>query len=132
MSILLLILLDINLISALRRLLLDFLIGRRNRKSMEKIHAAQPSKQRLTLSYIKPYLVSHVKQFDHFHKLYLVVFYSLIPQYVLALICYLLYFLLTTKSIYLIVGFILLKFILFMYVRFQFDDLWRSKYRKKK
>ena len=132
MSILLLILLDINLISALRRLLLDFLIGVRNRKSMEKIHATQSHKQKLTLSYIKPYLVVYSKQFEVFHKLYLTILYSLIPQYILALICYLLYFLLNAKSIYFIIGLILIKFLLFVYVRFQFDDLWRSKYRKKK
>ena len=58
------ILMDSVVITDLRRLLLDFLIGARNRKSIRKIHKQQPLKERVTLSYIKSYLKQYQSVFQ--------------------------------------------------------------------
>ena len=81
-----LILLDIDLITDLRWILLDFLIGARNRKSIRKIHKKQPLKERITLSYIKSYLKKYqpyVTDFKLIHTIYIVYLSILIPQYIL-------------------------------------------------
>ena len=64
----------------LRELLRDFLIGARNRKSMQKIHAQQSLWQRITLGYIFPYLKRYHRDFRFFRGLYLAELLSLLPQ----------------------------------------------------
>ena len=64
----------------LRELLRDFLIGARNRKSMQKIHAQQSLRQRITLGYIFPYLKRYHRDFRFFRGLYLAELLSLLPQ----------------------------------------------------
>ena len=77
------ILMDRVLITDLRRLLLDFLIGARNRKSIRKIHKQQPLKERVTLSYIKSYLKEYQSDFKLYHTIYLIYLIFLVPQYIL-------------------------------------------------
>ena len=76
------IMLDIIVISDARRLLLDFLIGERNRKNAKKIHAEQSFSDRVKMGYILPMLKKYTRTFRKYHILYLVILYSLIPQYI--------------------------------------------------
>ena len=77
----LMVMLDIMIISDARHLLLDFLIGQRNRKNAMRIHSEQSLKDRLHMGYIQPMLKKHQNIFKKYHMLYLVVLYSLVPQY---------------------------------------------------
>ena len=78
----LIVLIDVIIISDARHLLLDFLIGQRNRKNAMKIHSEQTFKNRVHMGYIHPMLKKYQKTFKKYHVLYLVVLYSLVPQYV--------------------------------------------------
>ena len=72
---------DLIIISDARRLLLDFLIGQRNRKRAMEIHSEQPFKSRVNMGYIHPMLKNHQSTFKNYHTLYLAILYSLVPQY---------------------------------------------------
>ena len=78
----LMIMLDKVVISDARRLLLDFLIGERNRKNAKKIHAEQNFSDRVKMGYILSILKKYTRTFRKYHILYLVILYSLIPQYI--------------------------------------------------
>ena len=78
----LMIMLDKVVISDARRLLLDFLIGERNRKNAKKIHEEQSFSDRVKMGYILPMLKKYTGTFQKYHILYLVILYSLIPQYI--------------------------------------------------
>ena len=78
----LMIMLDKVVISDARRLLLDFLIGERNRKNAKMIHAEQSFSDRVKMGYILPMLKKYTRTFRKYHILYLVILYSLIPQYI--------------------------------------------------
>ena len=78
----LMIMLDKCVISDARRLLLDFLIGQRNRKHAKAIHAEQRFKDRVQMGYIQPMLKKYTIAFKRYHTLYLIILYSLIPQYI--------------------------------------------------
>ena len=78
----LMIVLDKVVISDARRLLLDFLIGERNRKNAKKIHAEQSFSDRVKMGYILPMLKKYTRTFRKCHILYLVILVSLIPQYI--------------------------------------------------
>ena len=78
----LMIMLDIIVISDARRLLLDFLIGERNRKNAKRIHAEQSFSDRMKMGYILPMLKKYTGVFRKYHILYLIILYSLIPQYI--------------------------------------------------
>ena len=78
----LMIMLDKVVISDALRLLLDFLIGERNRKNAIKIHAEQSFSDRVKMGYILPMLKKYTGTFRKYHILYLVILYSLIPQYI--------------------------------------------------
>ena len=77
---------DIIIISSARRHLLDFLIGRKNKKSARKIHSEQTFKNRINMGYIYPMLKKYQKTFKKFHTLYLSILYSLIPQYIVGVL----------------------------------------------
>ena len=77
----LLVLFDIIIISDARRILLDFLIGRRNRKNAMRIHSEQTFGNRVHMGYIHPMLKRYQNIFKIYHKLYLAILYSLVPQY---------------------------------------------------
>ena len=78
----LMIILDKVVISDARRLLLDFLVGQRNRKNAKKIHAEQSFSDRMKMGYIQPMLKKYAGTFKKYHILYLVILYSLVPQYI--------------------------------------------------
>ena len=78
----LMIMLDKVVISDARRLLLDFLIGQRNRKNAKKVHVEQSFSDRVKMGYILPMLKKYTGTFQKYHILYLVILYSLIPQYI--------------------------------------------------
>ena len=78
----LMIMMDKVVISDARRLLLDFLIGERNRTNAKKIHAEQSFSNRVKMGYILPMLKKYTGTFRKYHFLYLVILYSLIPQYI--------------------------------------------------
>ena len=124
-----LLMLDVLNIKALKRLLLDFLIGTRNRKSAMRIHLSQPPEQRKTMAYIKPLLKDNAKAFVAFHRLYLVVRYTIIPQYAILIILNILWF---KESVYPLGVCILVKIVLATFLRLQVDGVMRSKYRKGK
>ena len=48
------VLFDVLIVSDARRLLLDFLIGQRNRKNARKIHSEQSFKNKIHMGYIQP------------------------------------------------------------------------------
>ena len=79
--------LDILNLSDARKLLLDFLIGQRNRKNAMKIHSEQRFKDRINMGYIYPMLKKHKPIFRKYHMLYLVMLSSIIPQYVSLILC---------------------------------------------
>lgn len=122
------VILDYITISSLRSFLIDFLIGRRNRKSAHTIHSQQPLKERITLSYIKPFLKHYIAEFKFHHRIYMVVIYTIIPQYFSLLLCG---FIWGIKSIYLLGCFASLKFIICLVIRLQTDSNRISIYRKK-
>ena len=76
------VLFDVIIVSDARCLLLDFLIGQRNRKNAKKIHLEQSFKNRIHMGYIQPMLSKNKESFKKYHVLYLAVIYSLIPQYI--------------------------------------------------
>ena len=121
-------LIDWTVISALRSLLLDFLIGRRNLKSAKRIHAEQPFIQRVSMGYIKGMLKNYVRDFVAYRTLYLIILYTLIPQYVAVIVCNIC---LGYKSFYVVVAFAAIKLIIEIFLRFQVDAQRMSKYRKK-
>ena len=84
----LIIMLDIIVISDARRLLLDFLVGARNRKNAKRIHAEQSFSDRVKMGYIQPMLKKYTGTFKKYHILYLVILYSLIPQYLTIVLCH--------------------------------------------
>ena len=79
---LVIVLFDVRIVSDARRLLLDFLIGQRNRKNAKKIHSEQSFKDKIHMGYILPMLAKNKESFKKYHVLYLAVIYSLIPQYI--------------------------------------------------
>ena len=76
------VLFDVLIVSDARRLLLDFLIGQRNRKNARKIHSEQSFKNKIHMGYIQPMLKKNKEAFRKYHILYLAIIYSLIPQYI--------------------------------------------------
>ena len=82
------ILMDIVIICDARRLLLDFLIGQRNRKNAEKIHAEQNFLDRVSMGYIQPMLKKYGSAFRKYRVLYLVYLCSMLPQYVIIILCH--------------------------------------------
>ena len=86
LTLILLIFCDWMAVSDGRRLLYDFLIGAGNRQSAARRRAEQTRRNRFLMGYIRQYLKRRQKEFDRFHKLYLLHLITLIPQYVLVVI----------------------------------------------
>lgn len=81
------------IINCLRRILRDMYFGNYGHKSAQKereLYHQQSLKNRITLSYIKPYLVRRYSvDFDYYHKFYTIYCYSIITSYIVcALIGY--------------------------------------------
>lgn len=120
---------DSLVISTYRDFLFDFLIGQRNRKSARKIRQAQPRKERVTLSFILGHLTRYKKEFRFYQRIYMGELYSLLPQYLIVLVCN---FLLWERSVYVTGVFVALKTIMLLLVRLQTDSSRRSVYRRGK
>lgn len=124
-----LLLADAIAVDILRQFLRDFLIGQRNPKSARKIYEAQSPKDRFTLGFIKNHLTRYQKDFKIYHGIYMAELYSLIPQFIIIILCNIL---LWEKSIYVTGGFIAVKMFLFAAIRVQMDSSMRSIYRRGK
>lgn len=124
-----LLVIDSLVISIYRDFLFDFLIGQRNRKSARKIRQAQPRKERITLSFILGHLTRYKKEFRFYQRIYMGELYSLVPQYLIVLVCN---FLLWERSLYVTGGFAVFKILLLLVVRLQTDSSHRSVYRRGK
>ncbi len=123
-----LLLIDTLVICNLRRFLLDFLIGCRNKKVALRIHKEQAMWERLTLSYMEPYLKRYVQPYKKFQSLYARVLYTLVPQYFILLICN---FCIKEKSLYVLAMFVIIKLVVDVVVRSHQDASLVSIYRKK-
>lgn len=120
--------LDFVTIADLRKFLLDFLYVKKSKKNISQIYYAQSTGQRITLSFIKQYLKKYVREFSFFHRLYLTVLYTLVPQYIVIILSN--YFL-GLKSIYILCCFAFLKLVVCVLVRINVDSNRVSIYREK-
>lgn len=129
--ILIVLLTDILNVYAIRRLLLDFLIGARNRKNAYTIHEQQTAKDRITLSYIEPLLKKRKQEFLYFYKFYRVLLWFIMLQLVILIIIIGVF---QTEKISRIILCIsaAINFVIFIILRAQFDASWVSQYAKKK
>lgn len=77
-----------QIIECLRRILRDMYIGNYGRKSVQKekeLYFQQNLKNRITLSYIKPYLIKHYSvDFDYYHKFYTIYCYCVVILYAIS------------------------------------------------
>lgn len=120
--------LDFVAISDLRKFLLDFLRVKRSRSNSDHIYAIQPLRDKITLSFIKPHLKKYLKEFTTFHRMYMGVIYTLIPQYVILMVSNVL---MGMKSMYVLCFFAVVKLIVCFLVRVNVDSNRVSIYRKK-
>ena len=121
-------LLDFVTISDLRRFLLDFLRVKKSRGNANRIYKSQSPRDKITLSFIKAHLKKYIKGFAFFHRIYLAVIYTLIPQYAILIVSNIL---LGMKSIYFLGFFAAIKLIISFLVRINIDSNRVSIYRKK-
>ena len=110
-------------IDFLRHLLMDFMIGARNKRIARAIYNQQSLMNKVSLGFIRQYLTSYLAAFRVHHTLYIMELLTLLPQYIV---------LLATDNNHYLCFCIVLKTSLFIYVRLRFDSLRRSKYRKNK
>ncbi len=123
--IILLALLDGIALVGLRDILMDFLVGARNRKSARRIHREQKWVDRVGMGYIKPYLKRWHRDFAFFRGLYLADLFTLIPQYA-ACMCV---FLLAGGGFHILMYVLIaVKLLLCLFLRLQQDSLRRTKY----
>ena len=123
------VLFDVIIISDARRLLLDFLIGQRNRKNALKRHSEQTIKNRINMGYIHPMLNKYQKSFKKYHILYLSVLYSLFPQYLISILCC---FLIPNVAKYIIGVFLGVRALLAIFYRLELGPQRISVYAQKK
>lgn len=124
-----LLIMDCIAIADLRHLLHDFLIGVSNRKRANKIHMEQLKKDQILLGYIRLYLNKYHRDFSFFHGLYIAELVSIVPQFIIAVFFIIIF---ENNSRFIIYGFLVLKAILCLIIRLQFDSSYRSKYRNNK
>lgn len=120
--------LDLITISSLRKFLLDFLRVSKSKKNAKLIYTMQPLKNKIMLSFIGEHLKKYTKEFFRFHKLYRVVLYTLLPQYVIVIACNIL---LKMKSVYVLCLFAAIKLFICFFIRINVDSNRVSVYRKK-
>ena len=120
--------LDIVTISDLRKFLLDFLRVKKSRSNANGVYAMQSLQDKITLSFIKAHLKKYIKEFTIFHRMYMVVMYTLIPQYFILIMSNVL---LGMKSMYVLCFFAAVKLIICFLVRINVDSNRVSIYRRK-
>lgn len=121
-------LLDCVTISDLRKFLLDFLKVKKSRKNAERVYAAQSIREKIMLSFIKTNLEKYIKEFTVYHKIYIVVLYTLIPQYITIIVCNVF---LGMKSVYALAFFAGTKMIINFILWINTDSNRVSRYRKR-
>lgn len=126
--IILLILLDSLIFSFARSLLNDFLISGAGKNKAKAINYKQGKRNEILLSYIRPYIKRYKKQFNFFYNLYLAELFTLIPQYLIIIVCW---FTIDEKTRFLLYILCTIKEIIFIILRMQFDSCMVSKYRKR-
>lgn len=72
---------DLTAVHRLRDLLLDFLIGAKNRKNAPAIHDAQSYDDRLTMNYIGRMIKRHQREFRFWLRVYHGFSLALLPKY---------------------------------------------------
>lgn len=120
---------DILIICDARRLLLDFLIGQSNRKNAQKIHDEQSLSNKIKMCYIGPLLKKHTSAFQKYHTLYLIILYSLIPQYITVI---LLHIFADAIIWYVLGGLLIIKLLLAVFCRLELGSNRMSVYSRKK
>lgn len=120
--------LDFVTIGELRKFLLDFLRVKKSRKNADLVYKTQSPSDKIMLSFIKDHLEKYIKEFTSFHRLYMVVIYTLIPQYVILIVCNIL---LGMKSLYVLCFFAVVKLFIGFLVWINIDSNRVSIYRKK-
>lgn len=120
--------LDSVTISDLRKFLLDFLRVKKSRRNANAVYAMQSLQDKITLSFIKAHLKKYIKEFTIFHRMYMVVMYTLIPQYFILIMSNVL---LGMKSMYVLCFFAVVKLIICFLVRINVDSNRVSIYRRK-
>ncbi len=123
-----LLVLDFITIADLREFLTDFLVVKRNVKHAREIHRSQPLKDRITLNYIASNIKKYTKEFSAYHRIYLSVLYTLIPQYIILIICNCIW---KMKSMYVVGVFAAVKLIICLIIRLNVDANRISIYRQK-
>lgn len=127
LALIVILLTDYLLIVFLRRLVYSFLLSKHNIKGAKKIHCSQSYKNKLTLNYIKAYVI-YPKQFDFWHKVYLFFLVSTPLTYIVIALVGI--FDIAT-SVNLIIIFYVIKTICFFIVRAQFNSGRISKFDKR-
>lgn len=120
--------LDCVTISELRKFLLDFLRVKKSRKNANQLYASQSFRERITLSFIKTHLKKYIAEFTTFHRIYMAVLYTLIPQYMILIGSNVL---MGKKSMYVLCFFAAIKLIIGFWVWIHIDANRVSIYRKK-
>lgn len=120
--------LDLVTISDLRKFLLDFLRVDKSRNNAGHIYATQSLSNKIMLSFIKEHLKKYTKEFSRFHRIYKVVIYTLLPQYVVIIACNIF---LEMQSMYVLCFFAVVKLCICFFVRMNVDSNRVSIYRKK-
>ena len=120
-----------KVISLFRDLLMDFLIGARNRKSAARIYAEQSDGDRLTLAFIGKHIDRYQNEFRFYHRFYLIYLISLIPEAVVVIVMAALFEAArpTRITIYALAG---LSFVILVVLRLQFDSMKVSRFAKKR
>lgn len=121
-----LLILDCVTVSELRHFILDFLPVKK--KKSEKAYINQSLWDKIKLSYIQVHLRKHVKEFGIWHRIYLMVLYTLLPQYIILIGCNIL---LGEKSLNVLCLFALIKLCVSIGIYMHTDSNRVSVYRKK-
>jgi len=117
---------DIQAIIAIRKVLIEFLIGARNKKTMQKIYKQQSVTNRINLRFIMPYLKKYKNDFKLYYWTYQILLLTLIPQYITVLVINI-FQNFTRYEINLV--FIVIKVVLNIFLRSQVNSALQSKYR---
>ncbi len=118
---------DLMTIRILRKLLQDFLRSKKNKKVVNRIYRSQSFKSRVTLDYIYPLLRRNQTAFQRYHKLYLIILITAIPQYLVIAFLYILFSEQALLSIFIFGG---SKIIVYLFVRANFDANMVSIFRR--
>ena len=94
----------------------------------DQVYVTQSLRDKITLSFIKAHLKKYIKEYTTFHRMYMAVLYTLIPQYVILIVSNVL---LGMKSMYVLCFFAGVKLIICFLVRINVDSNRVSIYRKK-